>query len=308
MESKPIQYLTKPKLKGDNLTYVNNNKDIYVNLFKIIIKKPLKLYQYPYSVSPEIDASDLRIRNKLFKYCSAGEKKDKKKLKDFYGECFISGDSLYGMKEVKESKILKCTLYLGGETEYTLTFQPKANERTINQNDLEKDPLTKQFIEILIRDILHGNPNLDFYKGLFVLKNQKKEITGRNGSVNFYPGYTTSFMETEGGNYLNVTLKNKILSTETILEFLEYYKYKDKNNQEDIKDLLIGRSFKVKYAKKNYVIDNILFDRNPKKQDFNYESKTITLLDYYDMKYKIKIKDPSQPLLVVKRKVSIFAS
>ena len=284
------------------MTYVNNNKDIYVNLFKIIIKKPLKLYQYPYSVSPEIDASDLRIRNKLFKYCSAGEKKDKKKLKDFYGECFISGDSLYGMKEVKESKTLKCTLYLGGETEYTLTFQPKANERTINQNDLEKDPLTKQFIEILIRDILHGNPNLDFYKGLFVLKNQKKEITGRNGSVNFYPGYTTSFMETEGGNYLNVTLKNKILSTETILEFLDYYKYKDKNNQEDIKDLLIGRSFKVKYAKKNYVIDNILFDRNPKKQDFNYESKTITLLDYYDMKYKIKIKDPSQPLLVVKRK------
>ena len=300
--STPIQYLTKPKIKGDNLKYVRNNKEIYVNLFQIIIKKQLKLFQYPYSISPEVDASDLRIRNKLFKYCSIGEKKDKKKLRDFYGECFISGDSLYGMNEVKESKYFKCKLYLDGETEYTLTFQPKATERTINQNDLEKDPLTKQFIEILIRDILHGNPNLDFYKGLFVLKSQKKVINGKNGSVNFYPGYTTSFMETEGGNYLNVTLKNKILSTETILKFLENNEYKKKQNQDNIRDLLIGRSFKVSYAKKNYVIDDILFDRNPQKQDFTYENKTTTLEEYYNKKYQIKIKNPSQPLLVVKRK------
>ena len=300
--STPIQYLTKPKIKGDNLKYVRNNKEIYVNLFQIIIKKPLKLFQYPYSISPEVDASDLRIRNKLFKYCSIGEKKDKKKLRDFYGECFISGDSLYGMNEVKESKYFKCKLYLDGETEYTLTFQPKATERTINQNDLEKDPLTKQFIEILIRDILHGNPNLDFYKGLFVLKSQKKVINGKNGSVNFYPGYTTSFMETEGGNYLNVTLKNKILSTETILKFLENNEYKKKQNQDNIRDLLIGRSSKVSYAKKNYVIDDILFDRNPQKQDFTYENKTTTIEEYYNKKYQIKIKNPSQPLLVVKRK------
>ena len=71
-----------------------------------------------------------------------------------------------------------------------------------------------------------------------MLKNEKKTIGGKNkgknegkdGSVNFYPGYTTSFMEAEGGNYLNVTLKNKILSTQTILEFLKENKYKDKKN------------------------------------------------------------------------------
>lgn len=301
MESK-VQYLTKPKIKGEKLDYVRNNKEIYVNLFKIIIKKPLKLFQYPYSITPEVDPSDLRIRNKLFKYCGIGEKKDRKKLRDFYGECFISGDSLYGMNEVKESKTFKCKLYLDGETEYIINFQPKATERTINQNDLEKDPLTKQFIEILIRDILHGNPNLDFYRGLFVLKSQKKKISGKFGSVYFYPGYTTSFMETEGGNYLNVTLKNKILSTETVLQFLDSYKYKIKGNQENIRDLLIGRSFKVNYAKKNYVIDDILFDRNPQKQDFTYENKTVTLEEYYKIKHKIKIQNPNQPLLVVKRK------
>ena len=303
MEDAPeIKYQAKPTIKRDKLPYLKpGEKEIYVNLFKIKINKPLKLFQYPYSVSPEIDAADLRIRNKLFKYAGIGTKKDRKRLKDFYGECFISGDSLYGMNEVKESKTFNCKLYLDGETEYTITIQPKANQRTINQNDLEKDPLTKQFIEILIQDILRANPNLDFYRGLFVLKNQKKVIySENNGSVNFYPGYTTSFMETESGNYLNVTLKNKILSTETVLEFMEYYDYT--NNQAQVKKKLIGRSFKVSYAKKNYIIDDISFDRDPKSHNFMHDGKTKTLEEYYKEKYKINIKDLTQPLIVVKKK------
>ena len=301
-DASEIKYQAKPTIKRDKLPYLKpGEKEIYVNLFKIKINKPLKLFQYPYSVSPEIDAADLRIRNKLFKYAGIGTKKDRKRLKDFYGECFISGDSLYGMNEVKESKTFNCKLYLDGETEYTITIQPKANQRTINQNDLDKDPLTKQFIEILIQDILRANPNLDFYRGLFVLKNQKKVIDSKNnGSVNFYPGYTTSFMETESGNYLNVTLKNKILSTDTVLEFMEYYDYT--NNQAQVKKKLIGRSFKVSYAKKNYIIDDISFDRDPKSHNFMHDGKTKTLEEYYKEKYKINIKDLTQPLIVVKKK------
>ena len=306
METAPkIDYQKKPTLAKDKLTYLKTGeKDIYVNLFKINIKKPLKLFQYPYSVSPEIDAADLRIRNKLFRYAGIGEKKDRKRLKDFYGECFISGDSLYGMNEVKEAKTFNCKLYLNGLTEYTIKIQPKANERTINQQDIEKDPLTKQFIEILIQDILRANPNLDFYRGLFVLKNQKKVLESKNGSVNFYPGYTTSFMETESGNYLNVTLKNKILSTDTVLDYMEYFKYQDKKNQQKIKNDLVGRSFKVNYAKKNYIIDDISFDRDPKNEIFMFNGKSTKLEDYYNEKYKIKIHNTNQPLLIVKRKNS----
>ena len=303
IEKPKIEYQTKPALSKAKLPYLKpDEKEIYVNLFKINIKKPLKLFQYPYAVNPEIDASDLRIRNQIFRYAGIGEKGERKKLKDFYGECFIFGDSLYAMKEIKEAKVFNCCLYLEGKTEYTIKIQPKANERTINQNDLEKDPLTKQFIEILIRDILRANPDLDFYRGLFVLKNQKKVIESKNnGSVNFYPGYTTSFMETESGNYLNVTLKNKILSTDTVLGYMEYYEYKKAINQPKIKEDLIGRSFKVSYAKKNYIIDDILFDRNPNNQDFTHDGKSKTLKDYYLEKHKIKIEDLTQPLLVVKK-------
>ena len=303
METPEIHYQAKPTLTKAKLPYLKpEEKEIYVNLFKINIKKPLKLFQYPYAVAPEIDASDLRIRNKLFKYASTGEKENRKKVKDFYGECFVFGDSLYAMKEIKDALTFKSRLYLDGLTEYTIKIQPKANERTINQNDLEKDPLTKQFIEILIRDILRANPNLDFYRGLFVIKNQKKQLDSeKNGSVFFYPGYTTSFMETESGNYLNVTLKNKILSKDTVLEYMDYYGYKTQNEKNKLKDDLIGKSFKVTYAKKNFVIDDILFDRNPNIQDFMYDGKKVVLKDYYEKKYKIKIKNLNQPLLVVKK-------
>ena len=82
---------------------------------------------------------------------------------------------------------------------------------------------------------------------------------------------------------------------------MDYYGYKTQNEKNKLKDDLIGKSFKVTYAKKNFVIDDILFDRNPNIQDFMYDGKKVVLKDYYEKKYKIKIKNLNQPLLVVKK-------
>ena len=108
-------------------------------------------------------------------------------------------------------------------------------------------------------------------------------------------------METDGGNYLNVTLKNKILSKETILQFLEKNNYK--KNQQKLKKKLIGTSFKVKYSKKNYRIDDISFDRNPENTSFlNLDKENITLIKYYKERHNIDIKDLKQPLIIVNTK------
>ena len=67
-------------------------------------------------------------------------------------------------------------------------------------------------------------------------------------------------MDTDKGNNLNVTLKNKIIQKETILEYINQYKNNNKEGtQKQIKKDLKGRSFKVSYAKRNYIIDDILF-------------------------------------------------
>ena len=278
-----LNYIKKPK------------KKVYANLYEIILNKPLKLYQYPYSVVPEIEGGDIRIRDKLFKACS-------KKLKEKYGECFISGDSLYAKNKIEDIHDINCDLFLNGINNYTLQIQKVKKEKVINQNDIHKDPLAKQFIELLIKDILHSNPNLEFYKGLFVLTNKKQKIETDNVCVYFYPGFTTSFIETDSGNYLNVTLKNKIIQNDTVLDYLVNMDYTNKKNHENIRKQLKGRSFKVSYMKKNHIIDDILFDRNPKTQKFNYDGKNINLYEYYLSVHGIEIQEKTQPLILVRKK------
>ena len=290
-----VEFLKKPKINVDKLKYIMNSKDVYANLYEIEIKKELKLYQYPFTVNPPIGDSDIRIREKLSKAAY-------RELKSIYEDCFISGNSLYSMKKVDEPKVVKCALFLKGRTDYTLEFNKFESQKTIKQQDIQNDPLSKQFVEMVIRDILHANPKLEFYKGIFVLSNEKQKIETERVSITFYPGFTTSFMETDNGNFLNVTLKNKIIQNETILDYINQFKgLKDPNVQEDIKDDLHKKSFKVCYAKKNYRIDDIIFDRNPKTQTFNYEGKTINLIDYYEHAHKLKIKDKTQPLILVRK-------
>ena len=291
-----IQFLSKPEIDPKKLDYIQNKKDVYANLFEIKLKKEIKIYQYPFSVAPEIPSGETRIRQYLFKACS-------KDLKSLYGECFISGDSLYGTKKEENINKVKGILNLKGKnTEYILLFQKVTKEKIIKEEDIHKDPLAKQFIELLIKDILHSNPKLEFYKDLFVLTTNKQYIETDRVSINFYPGFATSFMETDGGNYLNVTLKNKIIQNDSILDILYNLKYTNKANQEDIRNKLINRSFKVSYAKKNYIINDIIFDSNPKTHEFLYEGKTTNLVKYYEIAHGLKIKDLKQPLLLVTKK------
>ena len=143
----------------------------------------MTLYQYPYTVNPPIGASDIFIRDKLFKNSS-------KKLKDIFGDCFISGDTLYSMKEIKENQIVKCFLFskTKGRNMYLIEFNNFENKRIIGQEHIEKDPISKQFIEMIIKDILLSNPKLEFYKDVFVMTNRRKTIETNYTSISFYLG------------------------------------------------------------------------------------------------------------------------
>ena len=297
MELTTINFLPKPKIENKLLKYINNTKEVYANLYEIIILKELNIYQYPFTIFPEIAPGETPIRKHLFKsFC---------KFKKIYGECLISGNSLFSFKKIDEAKEIKIDVCIKGKKEeYTFTFQNAIKERRIRQEDIHKDNLTKQFIELIIKDILYSNPKLEFYKGFFVINSDKKTMGIDKFSINFYPGFATSFMETDRGNFLNVSIKNKIIQSETILDFLCQYKYGNKANHNYIKEKLINRGFKVCYAKRNYYIGDILFDRNPKIQTFISNGKTYNLIEYYEKAYKIKIKNINQPLILVQKKSS----
>ena len=291
--SKEIKFLEKPVINIDKLSYIIEKKEIYVNLFEFNTIKELKLYKYPLIIKPEIE-------NNAYKLLQSVIRKIKNEMELIYGNFTISGDSLYSMKKIENRNIFKSTIYLKGKYEYIIEVQSFSNEKIIKQEDVKKDNLTKQFIEIIIKDILLSNPDLEFDKGLFVLKKDKRKIESNRVSINYYPGFITKFIDTEKGGFINVSLKNKIESTENILEYLNRRKYKDKDNQYKIAKDLIGRWFY--FGKKKYKIDEILFDRNPKNHCIYVDGKSMTIENFYLQKYKLTIKDNSQPLILNNKK------
>ena len=296
MESK-ISLLPKPQINLSSIPYINQKKKIIVNLYEVNFQKPLIICQYPYYVTPEIDPGNFSIRDKLFRICI-------KELKEAYGECFISGDSFYCMKKIDYSKIFKIKIFYPKFTQYKIEIQKCKRKKIIRQEDISKSQLTKQFINLIIRDIFLSNQKLCYYKGLLVIKKEIKWIFINEEIVKIYPGFKIKFMETEGGSYLNVSYKTKIAQEINILQFLKHHGYKNKNNQEKIKKFLIGKSFNVYYTKKNYIIDDILFESNPQTQKIFHYGKWKNLIEYYQLAHNIKINDEKQPLILVKKQLS----
>ena len=284
-----LQLLPKPDIKYDNLKYFVDKKEIYVNIFEFSTIKDLKLYKYPFQINPPVEQDAYKLIQTIFKV----------RYKDIfskYGIFTISGDSLFSKNKIEQPNTFKSIIYFKGKYEYTIEINKFSNEKIIKKEDVKKDSLTKQFIEIIIKDILLSNPNLDFDKGLFVLKGNKIKIESERVSINYYPGFINKFIETEKGNFINVSLKNKIESSKNILEYLKCWNYGDKYIQDKIRKDLIGRWFY--FYKKKYKIDEILFDRNPVNQTLYNNGKTKSLKDYYIEKYKIEIKNDNQPLIL----------
>ena len=284
-----LQLLPKPDIKYDDLKYIVGKKEIYVNIFEFSTIKDLKLYKYPFQINPPVEQNAYKLIQTIFKV----------RYKDIfskYGIFTISGDSLFSMNKIEQPNTFKSIVYFKGKYEYTIEINKFSNEKIIKKEDVKKDSLTKQFIEIIIKDILLSNPNLDFDKGLFVLKGNEMKIESERVSINYYPGFINKFIETEKGNFINVSLKNKIESSENILEYLNKWIHGDKYTQNKIRKDLIGRWFY--FYKKKYKIDEILFDRNPVNQTLYSNGKTLTLKNYYIEKYKIDIKNNNQPLIL----------
>ena len=97
------------------------------------------------------------------------------------------------MKKIENKHTFIAKIYMKGKFIYTVEIQNYSKVKTINDEDIKKDNLTKQLIEILIKDILKSNPNLDFEKGLFVLKGNKTKIESEKVSINYSCHFTLPY-------------------------------------------------------------------------------------------------------------------
>ena len=256
---KPINYLPNPHINAKKLDYIHQTKKVYANLFEIKLTKDIKMYQYPFEVNPEIAKENIIIRQKIFK-------EPYREIKAKYGFFLIDGDSLYSLDKIDEINIYKTSLKVKKEKiEYKIKINKCKNEIPIKEEEIRKSPLQKHFIELIIKDILLANPDVERFKDTYILKNKGESFPiSENTSINFYPGYRTAFVETDGGMFLNVVLTHKFIRDQNLLNYIKLFgDIKNKEIQSDINAELKGHSFKVGYAKRNYQIGEIDFDRNP---------------------------------------------
>ena len=210
------------------------------------------------------------------------------------------------MEEIKQNYILKKCLQPNGRKErkeYVIEFKTFENKINFGQEEIQKNPLSRQIIKKIIKDILFSNPKLKLCKDVFIMTNKKKIIETNNYSIPFFQGFNISLIETDNGNYLNATLKNKIIKSVTVNDYINIFKNKkNKDIQKEIKENLIGHYFQGYYFKRNYQIYDIIFDKTPKNTNINYKGKTINLVEYYNMAHHLIIKDQNQPLVLVKKR------
>ena len=296
---KPINFLPNPHIKGKTLDYVKP-VGVYANLFEMKFTKEIKMYQYPYEVIPEISKDNMKIRKELFI-------EPQRQLKAKYGLYLIDSDSMYSLEKVDDINVVKTSLRLKNEVnKYEIKINKYLNPTVINEKDAMKSEIQKHFIELIVKDILLANPNIERFKDTYIMLDRVETLNiDKFSSVNFYPGFRTSFVETDKGMFLNVVLTHKFIRNKTLLDYMKNFgDLKKKSIQEDINTELKGRSFKVDYAKRNYIIDEIDFDLNPVNKKLNYEEKTINHIEYYKKAYNIDIKNKDQPLIIVRKKDS----
>jgi aubergine-like protein len=152
-----------------------------------------------------------------------------------------------------------------------------------------------QLMNILLRKIFElmelQMVGRDFY-------DPKAKVEVKQYRLQIWPGYKTSIRQHEYGPLMCVDQGFKILRTDTALDQMRTtLKSAGSNFKSAVTKLLLGQIVITRYNNKTYRIDDIAWNRNI-MEEFDYRGKRISIAEYIWEKYKIKLTDKQQPLLI----------
>ena len=125
-----------------------------------------------------------------------------------------------------------------------------------------------------------------------------------------WPGFEISTKWFTDGIFLNVDTVTKFTNTQNILQsitemqeeysnqqIVDYFKRDDSGN---------GYVVITTHNTKQYLVDGLTFSKTPKNTFIAWKNKDkqieTNLVDYFNLRYEIKLKDSNQPMLFVKQK------
>ena len=302
-----ISYPKAPK-KNDNFRLNDKTISLTSNLMKLDFANSLnKVYLYSIDISPEIDKDNYTLQRKIYKTIEP-------ELSKHFVKKSFSGYNLFAstpnpIKEIPITETIE-------NTQYTITFKLAGGlvfEEIIDVEGINQQK--KHFIEKLIKDILLSSKNaMRFGSDRMILQMNKDNVLRQNDSSTIYKGFYTSAQITESGLYLMVLNMNKYISGKTMYEKIKQIQSEHKRESEsEIREIIEEyieehKTVLTTYGSfRAYRIERIDFEKSPINTDCNIKTpegiKTVTLYNYYDKQYRIKIKDKEQPLLVAESKI-----
>ena len=296
-----IVYPTKPR-RDTQLEQKEVKSKVICNLRQITVN-PSQIKQYAIHFEPEIAEDNFPLKKKILRQI-------KPELHKNFEKYMQGGDTLFVCgKNLQEKVVLETTV----ETIlYKIQFVLTKN--TINCRNIDKrckdNIKIKNLMETLVKNIIYSNNHIVKFDDRSFYDYFDLETFGQNGKGKIWHGYSTAVCITEKGLFLRINDKNKMITGKTaydkIIELSRKYNGDQVllDCQKDIREYFIGKSVVAQYGSyKAYRIGEVLTDKNINNTTINFsdsdgKTTTITLKNYYQIQYKINIKNENQPLFL----------
>ena len=306
-EGTKFKYARAPP-KNNNLRDNDKIVPLSTNLIKLQLDSIKKLCIYSIEISPELAKDAFNLQYKIYKSLD-------EPLSKIFTKKTFAGSNLFGItiEEPKNEIILKINVE---NIDYTITFKNAGilDFKHINNYDIINQT-KKGFVEKLIKNILLSSKGtIRFGTDRMIMKINDDNIIMSNDKGRIYKGFYTSSQITESGLYLMVLNMNKYVSGKTMLEKINQIRNDNSRVPEsEIREIIEEyinehKTVLTSYGSlRAYRIERIDFDRTPLNTSFNIKTsegnKSITLMNYYETQYRVKIKDKNQPLLIAENKI-----
>jgi aubergine-like protein len=294
MEPEPMveNEFSLPLRPASSSTTLGKPISLTTNYFKFSMDVSKNLYLYSVDITPELPP-DSRSLYKMIMTAAHPQLKTQLKLYHYFGRNIISN----GLITVGEKIPVKLQ-----EQDYciTLLLAKSMNVETLLKfKDTKEAQIIKTFFNSLIKSHLSELKMIELGRSqkYFDIRSIKKVS---NYDIEVWTGYKTTVNLCENNAiYLQIDYASRCLNTTTVLSYLTNLQSRGFSNA-DIKEEIKDKTVIARYGNyRLYKISDIEFNNNPKTKTFQFrDNPNISIAEYMQQAYNVKIKEVNQPLLI----------
>ncbi len=251
-----------------------------------------KIFTYSVSITPAIDDSLTRLKRTIVKGCH-------EPLTKAFGNYVHSGNNLYSFKKIPGVKIASKMTESTSHANYVAIFEfcKEISLKDISVLSPEQIQELEMVFNIYLRKVMESQKLLALQKNKYFNLAEALGVAGTN--LNSVTGYFLSISAIKEGLYLTIDTVNEFFRKTTCLEEISQMKLQG-YDEHRILNFFRGKRVSPLYAKgKTLRVTGVNFGQNP--STLLVQPENVPLAKQWEEKFKVKIRNPLQPLLKCKK-------